>query len=85
MSDQIHQLLIVQLSDIHFGSSHGFGVELDPNGKPLSGLGSPDLWDLLKKDLNQDDPKCAVMVAITGDMVSKALSINNIDNTSVRG
>lgn len=68
---EIHQLQIVQLSDIHFGSSHSFNPDLGPDGKPLSQVGVPSFAEILLKDLEEGDPECPTLLAITGDLTTK--------------
>lgn len=67
----IYQLLIIHLSDIHFGSRHAFNPPQGPEGNPISSAGLPTFTELLLKDLAADDPSCPVCIAITGDFTSK--------------
>jgi 3',5'-cyclic AMP phosphodiesterase CpdA len=67
----IHQLLVIHLSDIHFGSRHAFNPPKGPEGNPLSTAGLPTFTELLLDDLVADDPICPVCIAITGDFTSK--------------
>ena len=68
---EIHQVLVVHLSDVHFGSGHAFNSTLGPDGTPLSSQGIPSFAELLMQDLAEPDPGCPVVVAITGDMSTK--------------
>jgi 3',5'-cyclic AMP phosphodiesterase CpdA len=66
----IYQLLIIHLSDIHFGSRHAFNRPRGPDGTRISSAGLPSFTELLLKDLEEDDPVCPVCIAITGDFTS---------------
>ena len=62
------QVVIIHLSDIHFGRNHTFNSPTSARGDRPVERGYPTLLDKLKDDLALDDPGCPVLVAITGDM-----------------
>ncbi|MGC3958329.1 MAG: metallophosphoesterase [Verrucomicrobiota bacterium] len=68
---EIKQLQIVHLSDLHFGSSHNFNPDLDPNGKPLSQDGVKKFDDILLDDVDHLSTDYATMFALTGDFTTK--------------
>jgi 3',5'-cyclic AMP phosphodiesterase CpdA len=72
---ETRQLNIIHLSDIHFGEHHRFS-QLQPIGPgKLPATGRPSLADTLLQDLRDvPDPKCPVIICITGDLAEKAIS-----------
>lgn len=62
-----NQVVIVHLSDIHFGSNHRFRPPVAPSGDRPEEPDFPTLISRLKEDLSDEDPGCPVMICITGD------------------
>lgn len=71
MNPEIHQLQILHLSDLHFGSSHFFQPDSDPQGNPLKSSQAGNLLPLLSKDVKSGNPQCPTLVALTGDFTTK--------------
>jgi len=65
---QTRQLVVVHLSDVHFGKNHRFspGKAIGPGNLPKAGF--PSLADTLIDDLKSADPDCPVIICITGDV-----------------
>jgi 3',5'-cyclic AMP phosphodiesterase CpdA len=68
---EVHQLQIIHLSDVHFGSSHNFNIDKSPSGEGLPGAGVLSLSEILFRDLADGDPNCPTLVAFTGDVTTK--------------
>jgi 3',5'-cyclic AMP phosphodiesterase CpdA len=66
------QLVIIHLSDIHFGSRHRFNPPPAPSGGVPARTGYPTLLEKLAEDLDGPDPSCPVIIAITGDLATTA-------------
>jgi 3',5'-cyclic AMP phosphodiesterase CpdA len=64
----IRQIVIVHLSDIHFGSTHTFNPPTSAAGDVPPERNYPTLLEKLREDLDQPDPGVPVIIAITGDM-----------------
>nr|WP_249128192.1 metallophosphoesterase [Bradyrhizobium lablabi] len=63
------QLVVVHLSDVHFGDHHRFSPGKAVGAGNLPKAGHPTLADSLLRDLAVADPDCPVIVCITGDLV----------------
>ena len=61
------QLLIVHLTDIHFGKHHRFNPGKAVGPGLLRKEGHPTLVDTLARDLSGPDPGCPIIICITGD------------------
>lgn len=61
------QLLVLHLSDIHFGD-HCF----DPPAGDTDAAGYPTMLAKVLADLAPEDPGCPVLIALTGDFAQKA-------------
>ena len=70
--DRTRQLLIVHLSDVHFGAKHRFNPPSATNGDCPQEDGYPSLADKLFQDLSGTDPQHPVLVCCTGDLVETA-------------
>src|SRR3954453_23057999 len=67
------QLMVVHLSDIHFGGGqHRFDPLPSPGGDEVAEEGFPTLLEKVVEDLDAQDPRCPVIVALTGDLGQKA-------------
>jgi 3',5'-cyclic AMP phosphodiesterase CpdA len=66
------QVVIVHLSDIHFGPQHRFDPAPAPSGGIPASTGYPTLIEKLREDLDELDPGCPVIIAITGDLCTTA-------------
>ncbi len=65
------QIVIVHLSDLHFGQAQ-IQSPANHNGRH-SGTGRlPDASGKAAEDLDQPDPKCPVLLCITGDLAESA-------------
>ena len=64
----VRQLLIIHLSDIHFGSKHKFAPPATAGGDVPEEREYPTLLEKLADDLAEEDPGCPVVLALTGDM-----------------
>lgn len=71
---ETRQLVVVHLSDVHFGSHHRFDPGQAAGGGRLPAAGHPKLIDSLVDDLADVDPGCPVIVCITGDLTQTASS-----------
>jgi 3',5'-cyclic AMP phosphodiesterase CpdA len=66
--DELRQVVIVHLSDLHFGEEHRFSAERTATGdRPADFL--PTCLGSLLADLDREDPGCPVIICITGDLV----------------
>lgn len=63
------QLVIVHLSDLHFGSHHRFNPQPTTGGDIPVREGYPSLLEKLSEDLQHRDPRCPVIICVTGDLV----------------
>ena len=61
------QLLIVHVSDIHFGEHHRFNPPATAKGDVPKDPDYPTLAGNLLQDLKGDDPGCPVILALSGD------------------
>lgn len=61
------QVVIVHLSDIHFGEKHRFNPPKTPSGDRPARTGYPTALEKLTEDLKHADPKCPVIFCLTGD------------------
>jgi 3',5'-cyclic AMP phosphodiesterase CpdA len=61
------QVVIVHLSDLHFGPHHRFNPEKTTTGDIPVRKGYPTLLEKLAEDLDQPDPNCPTLFCITGD------------------
>jgi len=70
MPSRVHsrQLVIIHLSDVHFGSRHSFNPPPTSEGDRPRERDYPTLLDKLREDLAENDPGCPVLIAVTGDM-----------------
>jgi 3',5'-cyclic AMP phosphodiesterase CpdA len=66
--DDVRQLIIIHLSDVHFGGKHRFDPPATPGGDVPQEREFPTLLEKLAEDLTGDDPDCPVLFALTGDM-----------------
>jgi hypothetical protein len=66
------QLVIVHLTDIHFGEKHRFNPPRSASGDRPYEAGYPTLLEKLRSDLNREDPGCPVILCLTGDLVETA-------------
>ena len=66
--DDVRQLIIIHLSDIHFGGKHRFHPPRTPGGDVPDEREYPTLLEKLADDLTEEDPRCPVLFALTGDM-----------------
>ncbi len=64
-----NQLIIIHLSDIHFGRNHRFSPRRTASGDRPVDRSFPTLLDKLCEDLEREDPGCPVVVCLTGDIV----------------
>ncbi len=62
------QLVVIHLSDLHFGKRHRFNPPPTTAGDIPVRDGYPTLLAKLAEDLDQPDPKCPALVCITGDL-----------------
>lgn len=69
------QVVIIHLSDPHFGRKHRFNPAKTAAGDVPTRHGYPTLLQKLLEDLNQPDPKCPVLVCITGDFAEAGSQI----------
>jgi 3',5'-cyclic AMP phosphodiesterase CpdA len=85
MNEDIRQVEIIHLSDIHFGDRHRFIPARTPDGSPPSSKGMPTLLEKLQEDLVQSENeypvvggdaiemqprKAPTLVCITGDLAT---------------
>jgi 3',5'-cyclic AMP phosphodiesterase CpdA len=66
------QVVLIHLSDIHFGSKHRFNPPTSPSGDVPKEYEYPTLLEKLREDLDHQDPECPVMICITGDFAETA-------------
>lgn len=66
------QLLIIHLSDVHFGKEHRFDPPSTPDGDTPKRAGYPQLLQKLVDDLQEPDPGCPVIICVTGDLATAA-------------
>jgi 3',5'-cyclic AMP phosphodiesterase CpdA len=66
------QLVVVHLSDVHFGKLHRFSAGHAVGEGDVPARGMPKLIDTLRKDLQGNDVGCPVIVCITGDFAEIA-------------
>jgi 3',5'-cyclic AMP phosphodiesterase CpdA len=62
------QVVIVHLSDLHFGKHHRFNPPPTTAGDIPVREGYPTLLEKLAQDLDQPDPKCPTLLCVTGDV-----------------
>jgi 3',5'-cyclic AMP phosphodiesterase CpdA len=67
MTDETRQLLVIHISDTHFGSRHQFEPPLTPTGDRVVDS-RPTMLETLIEDLTGSDPGCPLMVCLTGDL-----------------
>lgn len=72
MKNKTKQVVIIHLSDLHFGKNHRFNSPKTPYGDSPRDDGRPSLLKLLQKDLEGEDPCCPVIICITGDISETA-------------
>ena len=72
MTTLTRQLIIVHLSDLHFGKHHRFDPIATPKGDAPSRIGYPTLAQKLLEDLAEPKTDCPVIVCITGDLATEA-------------
>src|SRR3954466_16217463 len=79
------QLVIVHLSDIHFGRKHSFSPPPAAEGDRPKEREYPTLLDKLASDLADEDPGCPVLIAVTGDMAQTGTTVSSkrLTNSSV--
>ncbi len=70
MAHPTQQVVIVHLSDIHFGSGHRFDPLEAEGGGPGVAAGRTTLLESLLKDLDLPDPECPVLICLTGDLTT---------------
>lgn len=68
MSSSTAQLLVIHLSDVHFGPSHRFRPTRTAAGDVPEDPSHPRLLDKLVEDLEGEDPGCPVILCLTGDL-----------------
>src|SRR5437879_5384808 len=61
------QVVILHLSDLHFGPKHRFNSQITPTGDRPARTGYPTALEKIAEDLNQPDPGCPVIFCLTGD------------------
>jgi len=61
------QIVIIHLSDLHFGEKHRFNPPRTPSGDRPGRNGYPTAIEKLAEDLRQDEPGCPVILCLTGD------------------
>jgi 3',5'-cyclic AMP phosphodiesterase CpdA len=64
----IRQLVIIHLSDAHFGGKHRFKPRPAAGGDVPEEREYPTLLEKLVEDLTEEDPECPVLFALTGDL-----------------
>jgi hypothetical protein len=65
----IRQLIVVHLSDVHFGPKHRFAPPPATAGDVPEEREYPTLLEKLSEDLTGEDPNCPLLLAVTGDFV----------------
>ena len=70
--DLTRQLVIFHFSDIHFGPGHRFNPPKAASGEEPDEEAFPTLLDKLQTEICGDDPKCPVVVCLTGDITQTA-------------
>jgi 3',5'-cyclic AMP phosphodiesterase CpdA len=72
---ETRQLMIIHLSDIHFGPHHRFSSPPATGDGKLPAAGQVSLLESLRRDLGaQSDPGCPVILCLTGDFAETASS-----------
>jgi hypothetical protein len=67
-SQTTKQLVIIHLSDLHFGRTHRFNPPKAPSGDIPAREGYPTLLEKLSEDLSRlPNPNCPVVICATGD------------------
>ena len=61
------QIVIIHLSDIHFGKTHRFQPQAAAGGDIPADPSYPTLLAKVLADLDGEDPGCPVLIALTGD------------------
>lgn len=88
------QVVIVHLSDLHFGKHHRFNPSPTTAGDIPVRDGYPTLLAKIAEDLDQPDPKCPTLLCVTGDIAETGdpkefgaaeLFIRDLANTKVFG
>src|SRR4051812_9160821 len=69
LQSETSQLVVVHLSDVHFGENHRFTTPPTAGGDTPSDRSFPTLLAKLAEDLDKPDPGCPVIVCISGDLV----------------
>lgn len=72
LMDVTTQVVLIHLSDVHFGTKHRFNPPTSPAGDVPEEPHYPDLLGKLSEDLLGPDPGCPVVVCMTGDLVETA-------------
>ncbi len=70
--DSSQQLVLIHLSDIHFGSGHRFNPPASPAGDEPDEECFPSLISKLAEDLDATDADCPIVVCVTGDVAQTA-------------
>ena len=70
--DLTRQLVVLHLSDIHFGPGHRFNPPKAASGEEPDEEAFPTLLDKFQSEIACDDPKCPVVVCMTGDITQTA-------------
>jgi 3',5'-cyclic AMP phosphodiesterase CpdA len=60
-------VVILHLSDLHFGEKHRFSPPKTPSGDRPARTGYPTALEKFAEDLQHPDPKCPVLYCLTGD------------------
>jgi len=68
------QVVIIHLSDPHFGPKHRFNPEPTPAGDIPPRRGYPTLLQKLSESLDGPDPQCPVLICMTGDFAETGSS-----------
>lgn len=66
------QVILIHISDLHFGGRHRFSPPRTPLGDQPEDAAFPSLLDKLLSDLDEPDPGCPVLICVTGDIVETA-------------
>jgi 3',5'-cyclic AMP phosphodiesterase CpdA len=66
---ETRQLVLIHLSDIHFGKHHRFSAPEAVGSGKVPNIGRGSLLESLRRDLGEKpDPNCPVIICITGDL-----------------
>jgi 3',5'-cyclic AMP phosphodiesterase CpdA len=73
------QLIVVHISDLHFGAKHRFEPGRTAAGDVPEDPAQPTLSAKLREDLQDEDPGCPVIICITGDLTETAATEELMD------